>query len=323
MKLATYESGGKVRIGSVTPDLASVIDLAAASAGRDNGAFASMQALIEGGDRALDLARRTAEDGAMAGDFLQPLTAVRLLAPLPVPAQIRDFSVFPMHLRQGAVGARKLSAAMAGEPIPDVEPAAELAPHYRERPVYYITNRFSVIGPEAEVRWPRYSRYMDFELEVAAVVSKTGKDIPVERAEEHIFGYTIFNDFSARDAQMLDMAGMLGPTKGKSFDGGNALGPWIVTRDEMPDLDSCKVEARISGRSFHRSNLSGRMFSFPELIAYVTRDETLHAGEVLGSGTVGGCCGLEHFRFLDHGDTIELEVEGIGILRNRVRRQDA
>ena len=142
-------------------------------------------------------------------------------------------------------------------------------------------------------------------------------------AKDHIFGYTIFNDFSARDAQRIEMEGRLGPAKGKSFDGGNVMGPWIVTPDEIGDPYHLKMEARVNGEIRSKGVTEGMLFSFEEIIAHVTQDETLMPGEFIGSGTVGNGCGLELGWFLEHGDTIELEVEKIGILKNRVERQDA
>jgi 2-keto-4-pentenoate hydratase/2-oxohepta-3-ene-1,7-dioic acid hydratase in catechol pathway len=163
---------------------------------------------------------------------------------------------------------------------------------------------------------------MDYELETAVVTKRTRANIKASEASGHIFGYTIFNDFSARDRQALEMQGRLGPAKGKSFDGSNVLGPWIVTPDEIGDIQGLKVEVRVNGESRSRGDTSGMLFPFEELIADAAQDETIFAGEVFGSGTVGNCCGLEIGRFLAHGDTIELEVENIGVLRNRVVRQD-
>jgi 2-keto-4-pentenoate hydratase/2-oxohepta-3-ene-1,7-dioic acid hydratase in catechol pathway len=323
MKLATYRTSDGDKVGALTGDANRVIDLAAASAGRHSGAFRSVLSLIEGGESALDLAREVAEAAERDGDHQLPLSQVKLLAPIPVPPQIRDFSVFPTHIRQAPTGLQKLAAELQGKPVPDIEPAADVPPIYRQQPIYYITNRFSVIGPDETVHWPRYSRYMDFELELAAVVWKGGKDINPEHAADHIFGFTIFNDFSARDAQLFEMQGMLGPAKGKSFDMGNALGPWIVTRDEIADVRALRATARINGQTMVDDDCSAMLHSFEEMIAFVSRDETLHPGEVLGSGTVGNGCGLEHFRFLQDGDVVELEVEGIGVLRNKVVRQEA
>jgi 2-keto-4-pentenoate hydratase/2-oxohepta-3-ene-1,7-dioic acid hydratase in catechol pathway len=162
---------------------------------------------------------------------------------------------------------------------------------------------------------------MDFELELAAIIGASGKDIGVDAAGRHIFGYTIYNDFSARDTQLVEMGSMLGPTKGKSFDLGNAMGPVIVTRDEIADVRLLSATARVNGRVWMTDTLQEMQHSFEEMIAYVSRDETIHAGEVFGSGTIGNGCGLEASRYLEDGDEVELEVTSIGSLSNRVVRQ--
>ncbi len=135
-----------------------------------------------------------------------------------------------------------------------------------------------------------------------------------------IFGYTIFNDFSARDAQEIEMTCPFGPAKGKDFDRGSAMGPWIVTRDEVPDPAALTMIARVNGEEWSRGNSRTMVHGVEAMIAHVSRDETLHPGEIFGSGTVGGGCGLELDRWLSPGDVVELEVEGIGVLRNRVVR---
>jgi len=150
------------------------------------------------------------------------------------------------------------------------------------------------------------------------IVGSEAKNVTAEAAGEHIFGYTIFNDFSARDQQMLDMQGGLGPTKGKSFEGGNALGPWIVTKDELPDPQDLKVSVRINGSEKARGHTDEMFFSFEEILSFISRDERVTPGEVIASGTVGGCCGLEIGEYLQDGDVVELEVKGIGVLRNRI-----
>ena len=190
-----------------------------------------------------------------------------------------------------------------------------------ERPIFYHPNRLTVIGHDEDVLWPDYSALMDFELEFGAYVGKAGRDISPETADDHIFGYTIFNDFSARDEQTKDMPGQLGPGKGKDFDGGNAMGPCLVTADELPDPYDLTMVVRVNGEEWGRGHSSEMRWRFADCIAHVSRSETLHPGEFLGSGTVGNGCGLEHMRFLKSGDVVELEVEGIGILRNRVLRR--
>src|SRR6185503_1692936 len=235
----------------------------------------------------------------------------------------RDGMSFPKHIRQAQRGMRRLAATGNDAALAEIdcEPLADLAEVYRQVPIYYLTNRLIVRGPGATVKWPRYSRVMDFELEFGIFTCRTAANIPSIDAGKHIFGYTIFNDFSARDAQRIEMQGWLGPAKGKSFDGGNIIGPWIVTADEIGDPYNLRMEARVNGAVWTRSTSSGMLFSFEEMIAYMSRDETLHAGEFIGSGTVGDGCGLELGRFLKHRDFIELEVERIGILANRVEQQ--
>jgi 2-keto-4-pentenoate hydratase/2-oxohepta-3-ene-1,7-dioic acid hydratase in catechol pathway len=202
-------------------------------------------------------------------------------------------------------------------------PLEEMAAIYRKIPIYYITNRFMVCGPGATVAWPRYSQIMDYELEIGLVTRRTRANIPSEEARDHIFGYTIFNDFSARDRQRQEMQGRLGPAKGKSFDNSNAMGPWIVTPDELGDPQTLQVEVRVNGETRARGDTANMLFPFEEILAYASQDETIRAGEFFGSGTVGNCCGIEIGRFLESGDIIELVVDRIGALRNTVVRQNA
>lgn len=322
MKLASFRRGDEVRIGIVEED-ARVFDLQAAAI-RNGGAvpaFADMLTLIGCGERALDRARglhQRADDP----ELWYPLSDVALLAPVPRPVLIRDFSVFPTHIRQAPVGMQKLAARMAGKPAPDITPGPDVPEIYRSQPIYYRGNHLSVVGHDATVRWPRYSQYMDYELEFGIFLGKGGADIPEGRAREHIFGFAIFNDFSARDAQMIEMRSMLGPAKGKDFDTGNAIGPWIVTADEIPDPYALRMEARVNGNVWSQGDSSTMLHSFEDMIAFASRDETLVPGEFFGSGTMGNGCGLEQDRYLQHGDVVELEVEKIGTLRNTVVRQD-
>ncbi|MGE5147329.1 MAG: fumarylacetoacetate hydrolase family protein [Candidatus Eiseniibacteriota bacterium] len=330
MILATFAGAdGKALVGAVDAARATVLDLAAAArrAGRDAAPFASMLALIDGGDRALDGARALAERHAGDRDLMRPLAEIRLLSPVPEPRQVRDFSVFPGHIRQAPVGMRRLATRVLGEAAalaafgPEHRELPPVPPIYASQPLYYKANRFSVIGTDQDVHWPRYSEYMDYELEFGIFIGKTALDVPAAKAREHIFGFAIFNDFSARDAQMREMAGRLGPAKGKDFNGGNSIGPWIATRDEILDPYRLKMAARVNGETRSEGDSSAMLHSFEDMIAHVSRDETVYAGEFFGSGTMGNGCGLEQDRYLGDGDVVELEVERIGILRNRVLRQ--
>ena len=328
MKLATYRKDGVERVGIVHSGDARMLDLAAAAERfkLPNPAFGSMLALIDAGERALDAARgvleKTAADPALSAD----VAGLEILAPIPEPRQMRDGMSFPLHIRQSPRGQLKLKARTEGNAAElarlEAEPLPELPEIYRKQPIYYITNRFSMQGTNTTVKWPRYSKVMDYELEFGVITKNKGANISAVKARDHIFGYTIFNDFSARDAQRVEMEGRLGPAKGKSFDGGNVLGPWIVTPDEIGDPYKLNMEVRVNGKVRSQGVSDGMLFSFEEIIAHVTQDETLMPGEFIGSGTVGNGCGLELGWYLEHGDRIELEVEKIGVLRNRVERQD-
>ena len=190
-----------------------------------------------------------------------------------------------------------------------------------QQPLYYKGNRFCVASSGKDVVWPAYSELMDFELELACIIGKKGKDISHANAEDHIFGYTIYNDFSARDTQMQESGGPLGPAKSKDFDDSIILGPVIVTADELQDPYQLRMQARINGETWCDNNSSTIHWKFSDMIAHISESETLHPGEVIGSGTVGFGCGLEHLRFLNDGDVVELEIEHIGVISNKVVRR--
>jgi 2-keto-4-pentenoate hydratase/2-oxohepta-3-ene-1,7-dioic acid hydratase in catechol pathway len=329
VKLATFRSSGREKIGLVHSNSARLFDLAAAADrdGKTNPAFVSMLALIDAGPAALDQASALFDKSGKDETLSVDATSADILAPIPEPRQMRDGMSFPLHILQAPRGQLKLAARenndMAELARLNAEPLGELPEIYRKQPIYYITNRFSVRGTNTTVKWPRYSKVMDYELEFGIITKNRGANISASKARDHIFGYTIFNDFSARDAQRIEMEGRLGPAKGKSFDGGNVMGPWIVTPDEIGDPYHLKMEVRVNGKMRSQGVSDGMLFSFEEIIAHVTQDETLMPGEFIGSGTVGSGCGLELGWYLEHGDTIELEVEKIGVLKNKVERQAA
>lgn len=319
MKLATFEKSGKQVVGVVDTQKKQILDLAAANGA--NPAFSSMLSLIEAGAPALAEAKKLA--GEWKASAAQPLEGTKLLAPIPVPPQMRDASVYATHVKNAPRGMQRYLArkSQGEEAAAKIQSEPDVPPVYRQLPVYYITNRFSVVGPDTVVQWPRYSELMDFELEFGIYIGKRGKNVPASQAKDHIFGYTIFNDFSARDQQVIEMQGRLGPTKGKSFDMGNSMGPWIVTPDELGDPEKMNVEVRVNGEVWAKNTTADMLHNFEKMIEHISKDETLHPGEFIGSGTVGTCCGLEQDRFLKDGDTIELYVDKIGVLRNKVVRQ--
>jgi 2-keto-4-pentenoate hydratase/2-oxohepta-3-ene-1,7-dioic acid hydratase in catechol pathway len=308
MKLVTFIAPeGAQHVGALLPGEDALVDFTASDASPQ---FRDMLALIDGGAAALDAARAMLANPRLT----HALAAVKLMAPVPVPRRMRDCLCFEKHFRQS-----RANRYLFGIGSARLDPASvELPRVWYERPIYYKGNCFSVVGTGAEVHWPAYSQVIDYELEIGLVTGRGGKNIKPEEAGAHIFGYTIFNDFSARDAQYTEMAGSLGPAKGKDFDTGNAMGPWLVTVDEIPDPQALTMVTRVNGEEWSRGNSRDMQHSFSKMVAYVSEEETLYAGEVLGSGTVGGGCGNELGRFLKHGDEIELEVSGLGILRNRI-----
>ena len=249
--------------------------------------------------------------------------------PVPKPRTIRDFYAFEAHVK--AARARR---------------GLEMIPEWYALPVFYFSNPNAVYGPDAEIPYPAATRALDFELEVAAVIGRGGRDIPPERADEHIAGFTIMNDWSARDVQREEMKVGLGPAKGKDF--ATSLGPWLVTSDELADRRTLapprepgiwagargtgggrgyhyrlEMVARVDGHEVSRGNLADLYWTFAEMIAYASRDCELYPDEVIGSGTVGTGCLLElGLPWLEPGQTVELEVERLGVLRNTVVLRD-
>ncbi len=243
-----------------------------------------------------------------------PLSRVRLFAPLPFPRSVRDFYAFEQHVK--AARARR---------------GLEMVPEWYEIPVFYFSNHNAIFGPDDDIPKPRATQELDYELEIACVIGKPGRDIPVEEAESYIAGYMIMNDWSARDIQRKEMKLNLGPAKGKDF--ATSFGPALVTPDELEDrrivregqgsVYDLAMTARINGREFSRGNFKDIYYTFAQMIAYASQDTMLYPGDVLGSGTVGTGCILElgpetTGGWLKPGDVVELEVERLGVLRNRV-----
>jgi 2-keto-4-pentenoate hydratase/2-oxohepta-3-ene-1,7-dioic acid hydratase in catechol pathway len=318
VRLVTFRHGdSNDRVGAWIGD-AGVLDLSEALQ------IPSMLALIEAGEPLWARARRAIEQ-AQTPQQLIAAERVVLRAPLPLPPQYRDSMSFFKHIEQAFPNAAILAAMRSGDEeriraAREAKRTFALPDVYRRQPVYYKGNRFAVGHPGEDIVWPSYSEVMDFELELACVIGRRGRDIPRERALDHVFGFTILNDYSARDAQMAEMPGMLGPAKGKDFDKANVFGPCLVTLDEIGDPYALRMRARVNGELWCDSSSATMSWRFEDLIAHISRGETLHPGEIIGSGTVGDGCGLEHLRFLQAGDVVELEIEKIGRLSNRVVR---
>lgn len=238
--------------------------------------------------------------------------ALHLHAPLH-PTTLRDAYAFEQHV--------KTANKNRGRDVPE---------EWYDFPVFYFTNPHSIFGPDEEIPYPPYTSQLDYELEIAVVIGKAGINIKPEDAEQHIFGYTIFNDWSARDVQRAEMKVGLGPAKGKDF--ASSLGPFIVTPEAFkdratgrPGVYDLAMTAKVNGAEMSRGNLKDIFWSFGEIIARASQSAMLYPGDVIGSGTVGTGCLLELTKaqgpWLQPGDVIELEVERIGILRNRIQEK--
>jgi fumarylacetoacetate (FAA) hydrolase len=240
------------------------------------------------------------------------LSSIVLLAPIPHPPTLRDFYAFEQHV--------KTARAKRG---------LDMICEWYEIPTFYFSNTSEIYGPDKPIPYPIGSQELDIELEIACVIGRPGKDIPVTEAAEYIAGYTIMNDWSARDFQRLDMKLNLGPGKGKDF--ATSLGPWLVTPDELAARRTGSQEseryamtmlARVDGKEISRGNFKDIFYSFPQMIAYASRNASLLPGDVIGSGTVGTGCllelGTEIHPWLQRGELIELEIDGLGCLRNRI-----
>ncbi len=272
----------------------------------------TMLELLEGGPTAMDRARRAFEDTIKLGDSVRGPEGetvhyrpeqVRMMAPLPNPPSLRDFIAFEDHI---AATSKK-----RGQPIP---------PEWYKAPVYYKGNHRTIIGPDEDLPWPLETTKLDYELELACVIGRRGRDIAERDAPAYIAGYTVMNDFSARDIQFQEMACRLGPAKGKDF--ATAIGPCLVTPDEIPDLNALTMIARVNGEVWSEGRFGTIHWSFPQMIAHVSRGESIYPGDLFGSGTVGGGCGLELDRYLKPGDVVELEIQPIGVLRTRVVKKE-
>ena len=317
MKLVTFavrrSDGPVLRAGVLRGDDAVVdLDLAIVAGGgsplaggpADGSSHSDLMTLLRAGEHALEAAREASDESVELGRdrvgdaaIVHALSDVQLVSPLPRPNSLRDYLVVLEHI-QGALGN-----------VPE---------EWYNIPAHYKGNVDEIYGPDDTVPWPAYTDKLDYELEICAVIGASGRRISVEDAGRHIVGYTLYNDWSARDIQMREMSIGCGPGISKDF--GSSLGPCIATPDEF-DRDTARLEARVDGEIWSTGTLGTMHFSFEEIVAWTSQEETLRVGDVLGSGTVGKGCGLELDRWITQGSVVELEAEGIGILRNHVGRK--
>jgi 2-keto-4-pentenoate hydratase/2-oxohepta-3-ene-1,7-dioic acid hydratase in catechol pathway len=296
MKLVTFLGSSGPRLGALT-DGGIVVDLQKAGDLLGQKIPGTMQALIEAGPSYWNIARDLIK--AAPRDSLAQAADTKLCSPLPRPVRMRDCQLFLEHLE----------AFLKRE-------GRSIAPEYYRQILYYNADHLHIFGPEDEIRWPRSSTWIDYELEWACVIGQPGVSIPKAEAGKHIFGYTIFNDWSARDLQFAFQSGNLGPGGGKDF--ATSLGPCIATPDEFKNPYALRMTARVNGEQWSCGTTASMHWSFEDAIAMLSEDRALAAGEIIASGTVLSGCGLDLERKLGLNDVVELEVEGIGVLRNRV-----
>lgn len=260
-----------------------------------------MLGVIQAGKRSIELIKEIVNWISKRRELTYKLEEVKLKAPLQRANVLRDFLAFRGHV--------EATYKRRGQSIPE---------EWFKIPVYYKGDPAIFYGNLEEIPWPKYSNQLDIELEIAAIVYKKGKDIEKDKASDYILGFTIFNDFSARDIQMAEMKCLLGPAKGKDFAKG--LGPWIVTKDELPDIKGLRVYAKVNGEIWCDTKAEDMQWTFEDMISHVSQDEYIRPGDVFGSGTVSGCTGLDIGKSLKPNSTVELYVEKIGTLINIVKK---
>jgi len=294
MILGRYLADGLVRVGELVDDR-NLVDLEV-SPWAD-----PMSALIADGPGTRGKRRRIAD--------------VELLAPV-VPPRLRNFSVYDGHLRNAFESGIELRAGRTiGRAVRRTK-LVRLPRGWYRKPTYYKGNHLSVVGPHDNIEMPSFTKQLDYELELAVVIGKPGRNIPEDIALEHVFGYTLLNDVSARDLMAGELLSGTGLSKSKDFDTGNVLGPWLATRDEIPDPLSLTGEIRVNGGVRSTCTTADMQHTVAAIVAEASRGETLAVGEVLGTGCCTWGSGIELMRFLDRGDLLELTLEPFGTQRN-------
>lgn len=301
MRYATFvNAGGDVRAGWLTQQ--GIVDMNEASQGE---LPANMLDFLAQQEMYVPLAQKLEREGLAQAYSLEE---VKLLSPIPNPRSVRDFMAFELHIQNAA---KRLGQQMAQA--------------WYEIPAFYFTNHQVISGTGAVIARPPSCQWLDYELEIACVIGKEGRNIPAEEADAYIFGYTILNDWSARDLQMKESKIGLGPAKGKDF--ATSLGPYLVTKDELEpyrrgDRYDLEMVARVNGNELSRGNFKDIYYTFGQMIERASDGVTLYPGDVIGSGTVGTGCLLELgpdvHRWLEPGDNVQLEITGLGILENTI-----
>lgn len=316
MRLCTFSTDQLLRhVGLALTDQR-VLDVSAAFAGDHR--FATLLDVIQHEGQtlpALRALRALLASGNASPRHVHALANVRIELPYQ-PPQIRCFSVYEQHLKNAFRQVQAHVAPAAGAQAEEFR----IPPAFYETPVYYKGVRLNLSGPGAPVRRPEPGAKLDYEAELAVVIGRGGKNIALPGAMAHVFGYVVFNDFSERAQLMKELRSGLGtgPAKGKDFDGSNSLGPWIVTADDIADPHALDVTVRVNGQTRGRGRTAGMTHRIDRIVSFASQNETLHAGELLATGCVPECAGIEQWRFLDDGDRVEVEIAGLGVLTNTI-----
>lgn len=302
MKLATVRYEGRFEASVILADGSALrLEDAARRNGLSTDPFMSMQRFVEGGDGTLAMARNLVSAAGVYPTALIPAGSVELAAPLPRPSK----NVF-------CVGRNY------AEHIAEGERAQNIKVGITEHPVFFTKPATAVVGPgETVPLFTHVSAQIDYEVELAVIIGKTGRDITRENALDHVWGYTIVNDVTARDVQRRHGGQYF---KGKGLDGSCPMGPWIVTVDEITDPSNLSICLRVNGALRQEGRTSAMIFDIPTLIASLSEGLTLEPGDVIATGTPSGVgYAMTPPCFLKHGDVVECEVEGIGVLSNVFR----
>jgi 2-keto-4-pentenoate hydratase/2-oxohepta-3-ene-1,7-dioic acid hydratase in catechol pathway len=299
MRLATIRCDGSHECAAILPDGAALrLAQAVEATSKPNAFFSSMQRLIEAGEQGLEAARALVAKAGTLGSAIVPAESVVFAAPLPRPAK----NVF-------CVGRNY------AEHIAEGERAQKTKIGITEHPVFFTKPATAVVGPGEDVLlFSHVSQQLDYEVELAVVIGRPGRDIPAERAFEHVYGYTILNDVTARDVQRRHGGQYF---KGKGLDRSCPMGPWIVTADEVPSPGDLGIRLKVNGELRQDGNTSAMIFDISTLIASLSEGLTLEPGDVIATGTPSGVgYAMDPPRFLKHGDVVECEIDGIGKLTN-------
>ena len=287
-----------------------------------------MIALLSGGSSAHDEVLRWLETDAAASPELTKRPEPRVLLPFQ-PLSCRDFMLYEQHVVNAGRGYAKrflpklwpvlsLYERILRKPHPKLRPK----PLWYEHPIYYMGSHINVFTDGDTIPWPHYCSALDYELELGVVVAQPLFNATPEQAAAAIGGFVVFNDFSARDGQLAEMTSGFGPVKSKNF--ANGIGPVVAeARDILPRIDDLTVTVEINGENVATGSTAGMHYSVGEMVAYASRGERVLPGELMGTGTIPGCCALENGHWLRPDDTITIGIEGVGSLTNRIGRPDA